>query len=66
MGGGRGRKKVREGERGREGDMEGKKESSRIYICCAQNMDLRNPWIALCKPQIRTLCGQSMDCTLLS
>ena len=25
-------------------------------------MDLRNPWIALRKPWVRTLCGQSMDC----
>ena len=33
-----------------------------LYICWAQSMDLHNPWIALCKPWIRTLCGQSMDC----
>ena len=25
-------------------------------------MDLRNPWIVLHKPWIRTLRGQSMDC----
>ena len=35
------------------------------YICWVQSMDLHNPWIALCKPWIRTLCGQSMDCALL-
>ena len=29
-----------------------------IYICWAQSMDLRNPWIARRKPCIRTLCGQ--------
>ena len=27
-----------------------------IYICWAQSMDLCNPWIALRKPWIRTLC----------
>ena len=37
-------------------------KNTQLYICWAQSMDLCNPWIALCKPWIRTLHGQSMDC----
>ena len=32
-------------------------------MCCAQSIDLHNPWNALRKAWIHALCGQSMDCT---
>ena len=38
----------------------------KLYICWAQSMDLRNPWIALCKAWIHALHRRSMDRALFA